>query len=144
MLSVYPACFLKEESGYTVIFPDLNGTATCGATQAEAVRYAIDCMAGYLHDLKNDGIAFPEPSEIQNVNPVKIAEELEVPAENAFVTMISVDVEEYAKKYFEDFVETKLSIPAWLNTAALKKGIDLSETLSSALLEKVNLAEAGI
>ncbi len=31
MLSVYPACFFKEDDGcYSVVFPDLNGLSTCG------------------------------------------------------------------------------------------------------------------
>ena len=30
MLSIYPACFFKEDNGYSVVFPDLNWLATCG------------------------------------------------------------------------------------------------------------------
>ena len=30
MLSMYPACFYKEDDGYSVIFPDLNYLATQG------------------------------------------------------------------------------------------------------------------
>ena len=37
MLTVYPACFFKEESGYSVIFPDLNHLATCGETLDESL-----------------------------------------------------------------------------------------------------------
>ena len=36
MLTSYPACFFKEENGYSVIFPDLN-TATSGETLDEAM-----------------------------------------------------------------------------------------------------------
>lgn len=32
MLSAYPACFFKEENGYSVVFPDLNWLSTCGDT----------------------------------------------------------------------------------------------------------------
>lgn len=48
MLSVYPACFLREENGYSVIFPDLD-LATCGETIDEAMAMAVDCLAGRLH-----------------------------------------------------------------------------------------------
>ena len=37
MLSAYPACFFKEENGYSVVFPDLNYLATCGQTLDEAL-----------------------------------------------------------------------------------------------------------
>ena len=46
MLSAYPACFIKEEGGYSVIFPDLNHLATCGRTLDEAQNMAVDCLAG--------------------------------------------------------------------------------------------------
>lgn len=48
MLSVYPACFFKDETGYSVVFPDLNFLATCGSTLDEAMPAAVVCLAGYL------------------------------------------------------------------------------------------------
>ena len=54
MVSMYPACFFKEENGYSVIFPDLNYTATCGETLEEASRMAVDCLAGYLYTAEKD------------------------------------------------------------------------------------------
>lgn len=140
MLSIYPACFLKEENGYTVVFPDLNGTATCGDDIDDAMRYAIDCLAGYLYGLKKENAPLPSPSAMSALNPVAIAAELGVSEEGAFVMMVPVDVEEYAKNHFEEYVETKVSIPSWLNAEAIKGGIDLSETLSSALLQRLRLA----
>ena len=41
MLSAYPACFIKEDTGYSVIFPDLN-TATCGDDLEDAFSMAVD------------------------------------------------------------------------------------------------------
>ena len=40
MLSIYPACFFKEENGYSVIFPDLDDLATCGENLEEAMTMA--------------------------------------------------------------------------------------------------------
>ena len=48
MLSADPACFIKEENGYSVIFPDLDNLATCGETLDDAFAMAVDCLAGYL------------------------------------------------------------------------------------------------
>ena len=48
MLTIYPACFYKEEKGYSVIFPDLNWLSTCGDTLEQAMEMAIDCLAGYI------------------------------------------------------------------------------------------------
>ncbi len=39
--------FIKEENGYSVIFPDLNDLATCVNTLDEALAMAVDCLAAY-------------------------------------------------------------------------------------------------
>ena len=41
MLSIYPACFFKDETGYSVVFPDLNWLATCGSNETEAMKMAF-------------------------------------------------------------------------------------------------------
>ncbi len=137
MLSIYPACFFKEESGYSVVFPDLNWLATCGETENEAMRMAVDCLAGYLYTLKNDGEQFPAASAMKDVSLEKVAKELDADTTNAFVSMVSVDVAEYAKTHFEKSVRKTLTIPAWLNIAAQQKNINFSQTLQEALLAKI-------
>jgi len=68
MLSAYPACFIKEENGYSVIFPDLNHLSTCGNTLDEALTMAVDCLAGYLYWLERDGDPVPAPSPLDKIN----------------------------------------------------------------------------
>lgn len=137
MLSIYPACFFKEESGYSVVFPDLNWLSTCGETENEAMSMAVDCLAGYLYTLKNDGEQFPAASAMKDVSLEKVAKELDADTTNAFVSMVSVDVAEYAKTHFEKSVRKTLTIPAWLNIAAQQKNINFSQTLQEALLAKI-------
>ena len=141
MLSMYPACFIKEEdgyNGYSVVFPDLNNLATCGKDENEAMAMAIDCLAGYIWWLKNDGDPIPSPSSIKDISIEKVMEELEGdPNDEGYVTMVSVDVEEYASLHFEKSVKKTLTIPAWLNIAAQKKNINFSQVLKEALIAKV-------
>ena len=139
MLSAYPACFFKEESGYSVVFPDLNDLSTCGETLDEALRMAVDCLAGYLYWLKKDGEAAPAPSPVDAIRLADVAAELEVPTEGAFVIIITVDVEEYAKTHFEKAVKKTLTIPAWLNTAALEQNINFSQVLQDALKAQLHM-----
>lgn len=139
MLSAYPACFFKEENGYSVIFPDLNYLATCGKTLDEALAMAVDCLAGYLYWLQHDGEAAPAPSAMDKINPAHVAAELETEVGEAFVNMITVDVAEYAKTYFEKSVKKTLTIPAWLNTAALEQNINFSQVLQDALKERLHV-----
>lgn len=139
MLSAYPACFIKEENAYSVIFPDLNNLATCGQTLDEALTMAVDCLAGYLYSIQKDGETAPKASPIDKINLAEVAKELEVSPEEAFVNIITVDVAEYAKTHFEKSVKKTLTIPAWLNTTALEHNINFSQVLQEALKERLNL-----
>ncbi|MDE5598258.1 MAG: type II toxin-antitoxin system HicB family antitoxin [Lachnospiraceae bacterium] len=139
MISAYPACFFKEENGYSVIFPDLNNLATCGNTLDEALAMAVDCLAGYLYWLQKDSESFPKVSAQNEINFAKIAEELEVSFEDAFINIVTVDVAAYAKTHFEKSVKKTLTIPAWLNTAALEQNINFSQVLQEALMSKLHL-----
>ncbi len=139
MLSAYPACFFKEGNGYSIIFPDLNHLATCGETLDEALAMAIDCLAGYLYWLKKDGEIAPEPSTMDKINLSDVANELEIKVDEAFVNMVTVDVDEYAKTHFEKSVKKTLTIPAWLNNAALEQNINFSQVLQDALKAKLHL-----
>lgn len=138
MLSAYPACFFKEEKGYSVIFPDLNWLATCGDTLDDALAMAVDCLAGCLYTYQRDGKSFPSPSTLAEIDPAAVAKELELEYKDSFVNLVTVDVAEYAKTHFEKSVKKTLTIPAWLNNAALKQNINFSQVLQEALKEKLH------
>ena len=70
MLSMYPACFYKENDGYSVIFPDLNYLATQGGSFEEAMEMAVDCLAGYLYSARRDGENVSAPSKLADVDPI--------------------------------------------------------------------------
>ena len=140
MLSAYPALFVKEEGGYSVVFPDLNYLSTCGNSLEEALQMAVDCLAGFLYWQKKDGEPIPAASEVGQIDPAAVAEELRAEFAETFVNLVTVDVEEYAKKHFERAVRKSLTIPAWLNTAAIDQGINFSQVLQEALKAKLNMA----
>ena len=139
MLMSYPACFYKEEKGYSVIFPDLNNTATCGDTLDEAMAMAIDCLAGYLYTLQQEDAPIPAPSPLSSVSATDVAKELDFDPGECFVSFVTVDVAEYAKKHFEKSIRKTLTIPAWLNAAALEQGINFSQVLQEALRAKLHI-----
>lgn len=140
MLSIYPACFFHEKNdSYSVIFPDLNWLATQGDTFQEAMEMAVDCLAGYIYTCQIDGEDIPKPSKLSDINTEVIAKELESPMCESFVNMVAVDVASYAKEHFEKSVKKTLTIPAWLNTAALEQNINFSQVLQDALKSKLNI-----
>lgn len=142
MLSMYPACFYKEDDGYSVIFPDLNYLATQGNSFEDAMEMAVECLASYLYIAQRDGEDVPAPSSLVNIDPVAVAKELDpdLPVGEAIVNLVSVDVAEYAKKHFEKSVKKTLSIPAWLNEAAVAQGVNFSQVLQRALKEQLHMA----
>ena len=139
MLSIYPACFFKEDNGYSVIFPDLNYLATQGDTLEDAVAMTVDCLAGYLYTAKMDNEKFPTASKLSDFNIDRLSDELDITGTytDAFTNMVSVDVKAYAKEHFDKSVRKTLTIPAWLNTAAQEEGINFSKTLQEALMSKL-------
>lgn len=135
MLSMYPACFYKEKEGnYSVIFPVIN-QATCGDTLDEAMKMAVDCLAGYLYNAKLENLEVPKAPSMESINVDDEYNEYE----SAFVNMITVDVDEYAKKHFEKSVKKTLTIPSWLNDLAIENGVNFSQALQSALKNQLHI-----
>ncbi|NLW07619.1 MAG: HicB family protein [Clostridia bacterium] len=134
MKLIYPACFYPcEEGGYTVTFPDLPGCVTEGDTLAEAVDMAIDAAAGWLLDEVENKRPIPKPSDIKSV----VADEYE----DGFVSLISVDLDEYARKHSNKAVKKTLTIPAWLNTLAEKENINFSQILQDGLKNHLGIKQ---
>ena len=96
---------------------------------------AADCLAGYVCTEKELGNPLPEPSAISGINPDDEYDEYK----SVFINMVSVDAEEYAKKYFRKSVKKTLTIPAWLNEKALEAHINFSQVLQEALKERLNI-----
>lgn len=140
MFASYPACIYKEKIGYSAVFPDLDYLATDGKTLDDVLGNAVDCLAGYIFLTEKEGSHIPEASRISEVDPIKALKELgisENEVEESFVNLIGVDVTEYARKHFEKAVKKTLTIPAWLNKAALERNINFSRVLQEALQEKI-------
>ncbi len=96
---------------------------------------AIDCLAGYLFSEQKESNTLPVPSELTSIDINAEYEDYE----QAFVNMIAVDVEEYAKKHFNKAVKKTLTIPVWLNEKAIEQHINFSQILQEALIERLNI-----
>ena len=129
MKFIYPAIFYPEDNNtYSVIIPDLNNLATQGETLAEAIDMAVDACGLYIYTSMKDGEELPKASAITSIKPDE---------DNAFVSLVSVDMIEYSKKHNEKAVKKTLTSPAWLNTEAVAAGINFSAVLQEALQEKL-------
>ena len=54
-----------------------------------------------------------------------------------FVNYLACNTREYAKMHNNKAVKKTLTIPEWLNEAAIRAGVNFSQVLQEALMEKV-------
>ena len=59
-----------------------------------------------------------------------------------FGSVVSVDVDEYARTHFSKPVKKTLAIPAWLNDMATRQNINFSKTLQTALMRELGIDKA--
>lgn len=128
---VYPATFLcEDEGGYSVFFPDLEGCYTCGDDLQDAIMMAEDVLAFYLYDEEREGNTIPKPTPIEQIKV----------NDNEFVNYIACDTRAYAKMHNNRAVKKTLTIPEWLNEEATSIGINFSQVLQEALMNKLNIS----
>lgn len=64
----YPAVFETDDAGgYGVVFPDLPGCVTQGATLEDAHANAMEALELHLEGMIEDGEGLPDPSPIATV-----------------------------------------------------------------------------
>jgi predicted RNase H-like HicB family nuclease len=119
---IYPAVFIKEETGYFVNFPDIQPCYTEGKTLEEAVIMAIDALESRIEVALECGESLPPPSNADTISGGK-------------VMLIVADVENIKSQ--TRYVKKTLSIPHWLNVAAEKEHINFSGVLQEALKERL-------
>lgn len=126
---VYPAVFTEENGLYSVDFPDIPGCYTCGESLAHAIHMAEDVLAFTMYDYEAEGKEAPEASDIKTMQI----------DEGAFATLIVGDTLEYQKRNNNRAVKKTLTIPEWLNEAAVKAELNFSQVLQEALKERLDV-----
>jgi len=125
---VYPAVLTYEE-GYeiAVTFPDLPGCATSGETEADALAMGKEALGLHLWGMENDGDEIPVPSKFKDIET----------EENEVIVLIEVFMPSVRLAQENRSVNRTVTLPAWLNAAALERNINFSETLQRALKEMI-------
>lgn len=128
----YPVCIYPDDSGeFTAIVPDLQGCVTCGKDITETFEMAVDAASLWVLDELQDGRKPPVSSDISKVS----ADEFP----NGFISMIVLDMDNYAEKYGNKAIKKNCTIPAWLNDMAEKANVNFSAVLKEALESKLSI-----
>ena len=126
----YPAVFHKaEEGGFWISFPDIPECLTQGETMDEAYEMAIEALGLALTDREKEHQPIPSASDPSTIS-------LEP---DSFLVVVEFDMLAYKKRFNSRAVKKTLTIPEWLNEAAIDMGINFSQVLQEALMAKVQL-----
>ena len=123
MKFIYPAIIHDDSDGLWAEFPDLEYTSSTGSTLTELITNAQEAMELYILGALEDGQSLPSASSVRNL-PI---------TENTYPTLVQTDID--LGKNSKSIKKT-LTIPAWLNERALELGINFSQLLQEALVEK--------
>lgn len=122
----YPAVFHAEDGGFWVSFPDFPECFTEGDDMESAYDMAVDALGLAITSREKEKEVVPEPSSPASID-----------AGDGVITLISFDMEAYLKKHNSRAVKKTLTIPEWLNEAASSMGLNFSQVLQEALLQKI-------
>ena len=126
----YPMIFCKEqEGGFSVYSPDIRGCNTQGDTLEEAVTMAKEAIGICLEDAIINGDPLPQASDPDTIQT----------GVDERIVFVEFDPADYMKKRDTRAVKKTLTIPAWMNTAAEKAGINFSAVLQNALKAELRL-----
>lgn len=126
----YPALFHKaEEGGFWISFPDIPECFTQGDDMTQAYEMAVEALGLALTSREKEHQPFPEVSE-----PTAIT-----PEPDSFLVVIEFDMLAYKKRTNSRAVKKTLSIPEWLNEAAIAMDLNFSQVLQEALLSKIQI-----
>lgn len=127
----YPAVFTYEPGQeIAVVFPDLN-CATSGVDDKDALLSARELLGCVMFGLEEDKEPIPTPTPLEKV---KVE-----PNERA--VLIDVYMPSVRQASINRSVNRTVTLPAWLNAAAMERNINFSQILQDALKTQLNLSK---
>ncbi len=125
----YPAVFTYEpDQEIAVVFPDL-GCATSGINDHDALLSARELLGCVLNGLEEDGEEIPSPTPLSQIEVFP----------NERVVLIDVYMPSVRMAQMNRSVNRTVTLPAWLNAAALERNINFSQVLQDALKAQLHV-----
>ncbi len=125
----YPAIFIYEPGKEIAVdFPDLQ-CATSGTNDVDAFLSARELLGCVLYGLEEDGEEIPVPTPLSAIKT----------KENERAVLIDVYMPSVRMANVNRAVNRTVTLPAWLNVAALERNINFSQVLQDALKSQLNL-----
>ena len=126
----YPTVFHKaEEGGFWISFPDIPECFTQGEDMSEAYEMAVEALGLAITSREEENQSIPTASDPSSLSLDP----------DSFLVVIEFDMIAYKKRTNSRAVKKTLSIPEWLNEAAIDMGLNFSQVLQEALMEKIQM-----
>lgn len=126
---VFPAVFTYETGQeISVVFPDLD-VATSGTDDNDALLSARELLGCALYGMEEDGEEIPSPTPLSDVKTNK----------NERAVLVDVYMPSIRMAKVNRSVNRTVTLPAWLNAAALERNINFSQVLQDALKSQMHL-----
>jgi len=127
----YPAILhAGTEGSYWVTFPDFENAFSQGKNFDDSINMSIEALTLELSAFEQNGKPFPMPSEPAQVSLNN----------DETLVFVAFDYDEQKKNInFYRSIKKTLTIPQWLNDAAMKAGINFSAVLQKALKAELGL-----
>lgn len=124
----YPALFTYEPGEeIAIVFPDLD-VATSGINDHDALLSARELLGCALYGMEEDGETIPEPSPLSAV----------VTAANERAVLVDVYMPSIREAQHNKSVNRTVTLPAWLNAAAMEVNLNFSQVLQEALKQRLH------
>lgn len=95
----------------------------------QAYEMAVDALGLSLTTMEEAGEEIPKASTLDKVDP-----------EDGVLIIVEFDMAEYRRRNSSRAVKKTLSIPEWLNEAAMRENINFSQLLQEALMVKLGVS----
>ena len=124
---IYPAVFTYDAGQeIAVVFPDLD-VATSGVDDNDALLSARELLGCALYGMEEDNEETPTPTPLSDITTAK----------NERAVLVDVYMPSIRMAKVNRSVNRTVTLPAWLNAAALERNINFSQVLQEALMTKI-------
>ena len=124
----YPAIFHKaDEGGFWITFPDIPECMSQGEEMEQAYEMAVDAL----------GLAITSRKELNEEIPTASLPYDLIVEDKDLCVIIEFDMLAYKKRTNSKAVKKTLSIPQWMNEEAMAIGLNFSQLLQEAIMQKL-------
>lgn len=121
---------------YYVLWPDLPGCTTTGATEDEALEHAREAMSLHLWGMEVDGDEIPAPTPLHRLDLGEYVEE----GEKIVAVLIEVWMPSFRERMETKAVNRTVTLPGWLDSQAKRAALNYSQILQDGIMERLKIS----